>query len=119
MGFRPVRESHSQFLIAKLQSGCTELLPARPLMTAAAGSKRGNGTAATWQRYAGHMNESLRSIPETRLQGAGLPVISVVVPTFNERDNVTRLYRKLEAARAGIAWEVVFVDDIPLTVPGA
>src|SRR6266403_559656 len=45
------------------------------------------------------------------LQGAGLPVISVVVPTFNERDNVTRLYRKLEATLAGIAWEVVFVDD--------
>jgi len=41
----------------------------------------------------------------------GLPVLSVVVPTFNERDNVAKLYRKLETALAGIAWEVVFVED--------
>lgn len=37
--------------------------------------------------------------------------LSVVVPTFNERDNVTVLYRRLEAVLSGIAWEVVFVDD--------
>jgi Glycosyl transferase family 2 len=41
----------------------------------------------------------------------GLSVASVVVPTFNERDNVTGLYRKLVAAPAAIAWEVIFVDD--------
>ncbi len=37
--------------------------------------------------------------------------LSVVVPTFNERENVTALYHKLEATLAGVAWEVVFVDD--------
>ncbi|WP_022722077.1 glycosyltransferase family 2 protein [Rhodopseudomonas sp. B29] len=37
--------------------------------------------------------------------------LSVVVPTFNERDNVEVLFRKLEAALQGIAWEVVYVDD--------
>ena len=42
---------------------------------------------------------------------AGLPELSVVVPTFNERDNVTVLFRRLAATLAGIAWEVVFVDD--------
>ena len=46
-----------------------------------------------------------RRRPAVRLQ------LSVIVPTFNERDNVTVLYRRLEAALAGIAWEVVFVDD--------
>src|SRR4029453_643706 len=45
------------------------------------------------------------------LSQAGLPELSVVVPTFNERDNVTVLYRRLEATLSGIAWEVVFVDD--------
>jgi len=45
------------------------------------------------------------------LSQAGLPELSVVVPTFNERDNVTVLYRRLEATLAGIAWEVIFVDD--------
>jgi dolichol-phosphate mannosyltransferase len=57
------------------------------------------------------MNEAIRPGPEKVKQAVGLPVLSVVVPTFNERDNVTKLYRKLEAALTGIAWEVVFVDD--------
>ena len=57
------------------------------------------------------MNEAIRPVPESPQQGVGLPVLSVVVPTFNERDNVGKLYRKLDAALAGIAWEVVFVDD--------
>ncbi len=37
--------------------------------------------------------------------------LSVVVPTFNERDNIEPLFRKLEAALGGIAWEVIYVDD--------
>src|SRR5690242_1981459 len=57
------------------------------------------------------MNEAIRQGSENPRQTMGLPVLSVVVPTFNERDNVAQLYRKLEAALAGIAWEVVFVDD--------
>ena len=48
----------------------------------------------------------------TRAQPAAVPLqLSVVVPTFNERDNVELLFRKLEAALAGVSWEVVFVDD--------
>ena len=56
------------------------------------------------------MNDAIQPGSETPSQ-AGLPELSVVVPTFNERDNVTVLYRRLEATLAGIAWEVVFVDD--------
>ena len=56
------------------------------------------------------MNHAIKPGPETPLQ-AGLPELSVVVPTFNERDNVTVLYQRLEATLSGIAWEVVFVDD--------
>ena len=37
--------------------------------------------------------------------------LCVVVPTFNERDNVPKLFAKLDAALVGIAWEVIFVDD--------
>ncbi|WP_159008840.1 glycosyltransferase family 2 protein [Bradyrhizobium sp. S69] len=57
------------------------------------------------------MNEAIRPGPESPLQAATAPQLSVVVPTFNERDNVTTLYRRLETALTGIAWEVVFVDD--------
>ena len=46
--------------------------------------------------------------PETRL-------LSIVVPTFNERDNVSELVRRLEGVLWGVKWEVkwevVFVDD--------
>jgi dolichol-phosphate mannosyltransferase len=56
------------------------------------------------------MNDTSISGTGTSSQ-AGLPELSVVVPTFNERDNVTVLYRRLDATLAGIAWEVVFVDD--------
>ncbi|MEW6640097.1 MAG: glycosyltransferase family 2 protein [Pseudomonadota bacterium] len=37
--------------------------------------------------------------------------LSVIVPTFKERDNVVTLYRRLEATLAGIDWEAIFVDD--------
>jgi len=39
------------------------------------------------------------------------PDLTIVVPTFNERDNVRPLVDLLETALAGIAWDVVFVDD--------
>jgi dolichol-phosphate mannosyltransferase len=41
---------------------------------------------------------------------AGLE-LSVIVPTFNERDNVAELVRLLDRALAGLRWEVIFVDD--------
>jgi dolichol-phosphate mannosyltransferase len=57
------------------------------------------------------MNAAIQSGPESPLQAAVAPQLSVIVPTFNERDNVTTLFRRLETALAGVAWEVVFVDD--------
>jgi dolichol-phosphate mannosyltransferase len=44
--------------------------------------------------------------------GTSAPLeLTVVVPTFDERGNVLVLLTKLEAALAGVAWEVVYVDD--------
>jgi len=57
------------------------------------------------------MNQAIQPGPENPPQATGLPQLSVVVPTFNERDNVTVLYRRLDATLTDIAWEVVFVDD--------
>jgi dolichol-phosphate mannosyltransferase len=37
--------------------------------------------------------------------------ISIIVPTFNERENIGRLVERLERCLAGIAWEVIVVDD--------
>jgi dolichol-phosphate mannosyltransferase len=57
------------------------------------------------------MNEAIRSGQGASPQAVVTPELSVVVPTFNERDNVIALFRKLETALAGCAWEVIYVDD--------
>jgi dolichol-phosphate mannosyltransferase len=57
------------------------------------------------------MNDAIQPRPVSPPQAAGLPQLSVVVPSFNERDNVTTLFRRLETALAGTAFEVIFVDD--------
>ena len=42
---------------------------------------------------------------------AGRPAVSVVVPLFNEEENVPILQAELVAALAGIRHEIIFVDD--------
>lgn len=39
------------------------------------------------------------------------PELSIVVPTYNERQNVPLLVERLKGALGDIAWEVIFVDD--------
>ena len=57
------------------------------------------------------MNEAIRPGSENPTQAAVAPQLSVIVPTFNERDNVVTLFRRLETALAGVSFEAVFVDD--------
>ena len=40
-----------------------------------------------------------------------VPELTIVVPTFNERDNVSELARRLDGVLTGIAWEMLVVDD--------
>jgi dolichol-phosphate mannosyltransferase len=47
---------------------------------------------------------------ETFTQSA-TPELVVVIPTFNERDNIAPLLQKLERVLDGVGWETVFVDD--------
>lgn len=43
---------------------------------------------------------------------AGSPaLLTLVVPTFNERENLAEVLRRVAIALSGIAWEIVFVDD--------
>jgi dolichol-phosphate mannosyltransferase len=39
------------------------------------------------------------------------PELSIIVPTFNERDNIAELIARLAICLQGLSWEVVFVDD--------
>jgi dolichol-phosphate mannosyltransferase len=67
----------------------------------------------------GMINEPVQAISETRIESRpsiaalrSAPVeLSIVVPTFKERDNVSLLVDRLKAVLAGITWEVIFVDD--------
>jgi glycosyltransferase involved in cell wall biosynthesis len=46
-------------------------------------------------------------------RGRGLKAVSVVIPIFNEEENITPLYRELKAVLVGMRtkYEVIFVDD--------
>jgi dolichol-phosphate mannosyltransferase len=50
-------------------------------------------------------------LPETRAVPRAGAELSVVVPTFNERDNVVELVQRLTRTLGESAWEVIFVDD--------
>jgi dolichol-phosphate mannosyltransferase len=57
------------------------------------------------------MNEAIRPGPGLPLQPGAPLQLSVIVPTFNESGNVAVLLQRLATALAGVAWEVIYVDD--------
>ena len=70
--------------------------------------------------YAGAMDQMVGQAPQhisradklaNASQAAGARQLSVIVPTFNERDNVSVLFARLAETLEGISWEVIFVDD--------
>ncbi|MBV8682847.1 MAG: glycosyltransferase family 2 protein [Caulobacteraceae bacterium] len=52
-----------------------------------------------------------RLASQPALQGQEPIELTVVVPTFNERDNICPLAERLRVALSGISWQVIFVDD--------
>ena len=60
----------------------------------------------------GRHDRSLGDDPAASAPPPGLPAeLAIVIPTFNEIDNVEPLIDAIGAALAGQRWEVVFVDD--------
>jgi dolichol-phosphate mannosyltransferase len=57
------------------------------------------------------MNESFELNPPDSSLSNKSPVLSIIVPTYNERNNVGELIRRIDSALSGISWEVIFVDD--------
>ena len=37
--------------------------------------------------------------------------VSIIVPTFNERNNITSVIAAVSDALPDISWEIIFVDD--------
>ncbi|MEJ1960910.1 MAG: glycosyltransferase family 2 protein [Gammaproteobacteria bacterium] len=59
------------------------------------------------EAYGHPLEERFRA---ARAEHAG-PLLSVIVPTFNERDNVQPMIDELTRVLRGIEWEAIFVDD--------
>jgi len=58
------------------------------------------------------MNEVAPTLaPQAASATRPAPELSVVVPTFKERDNVPLLVEKLARTLTGVDWEIIFVDD--------
>jgi dolichol-phosphate mannosyltransferase len=57
------------------------------------------------------MSDSVTSVIEPPVAARGSPMLTVVVPCYNERPNVAPLIARLDAALHGVAWEAVYVDD--------
>ena len=57
------------------------------------------------------VSEVDRRHPPPSEQPRPAPELSIVVPTFNERENIPRLIATLKTALPDIAWELIVVDD--------
>lgn len=49
--------------------------------------------------------------PHPEAGRASAPELSIVVPTFNEAENVSLVVKRVAEALADIEWEIIFVDD--------
>jgi dolichol-phosphate mannosyltransferase len=56
-------------------------------------------------------NEIAELLPTPKGADARVAELAVIVPTFNERDDVSEVVSRLEDCLRGEAWEVIFVDD--------
>src|ERR1043165_6506059 len=54
---------------------------------------------------------SLPELSDTAAMSVGSPAVSVVVPLFNEEENVPILQSELTSALARLDYEIIFVDD--------
>ncbi|NVN36398.1 polyprenol monophosphomannose synthase [Komagataeibacter swingsii] len=52
----------------------------------------------------------LKPVDDTAVLRPG-PVLSIIIPCYNERDNVEPLYKAVVAAVTHYDWELIFVDD--------
>lgn len=50
-------------------------------------------------------------LSSSKLDGPVGAQLSIIVPTFNELDNVEEIVRRVRSALGPIRWEIIFVDD--------
>jgi dolichol-phosphate mannosyltransferase len=60
-----------------------------------------------------HRSYNPLTLPKLKIQIRThlMPTLSIVIPTFNEQDNVRQVYQAVAAALIDRDWEIIFVDD--------
>ena len=59
------------------------------------------------------MNQPVLSVVQNtkRVATVGVPEVSIIIPTYCERENVPIMIERIESVLANTAWEIIFVDD--------
>lgn len=57
------------------------------------------------------MLQDIKSFPLAQMLGQRPLQVAIIVPTFNEAENIAPLIARISAALADFQWEVIFVDD--------
>jgi dolichol-phosphate mannosyltransferase len=58
------------------------------------------------------MKQTLPTVTAHVMPDANRPLeLSIVVPTYNERDNVEQLIENIEQVLTNVRWEIIFIDD--------
>src|SRR6186997_757418 len=98
-----------------MRSADNQAAAGRPSMSADVyDTGAGERPSAGWQRGRGAISPASMNAPSPAFQrdaARPAPELSVVVPTFKERDNVPLLVGKLARTLTGVDWEIIFVDD--------
>jgi dolichol-phosphate mannosyltransferase len=63
-------------------------------------------------QYQSYLSSHIMSSDQPLLHGQTIaPLLAVIIPTFNERPNISILVDKLHKTLSGVTWEAIFVDD--------
>ena len=80
-------------------------------------ARRGRTLSQTALAHSDTHVAAARQLPTTQIVSllglafAPAAELSIIVPTFNERDNIVEVIAAVSEALTGIAWEIIFVDD--------
>jgi cellulose synthase/poly-beta-1,6-N-acetylglucosamine synthase-like glycosyltransferase len=70
--------------------------------------------ATSSEKIQGKVETTLQSRTMQQQSPTSIPgsvELAVIIPTLNERENVSQLLERIDIALKGIKWEVIFVDD--------
>lgn len=86
------------------------------LRPAACNSRGQYGLLNTFSPWGHGMGDALASLPTLATLRSGGEVgttleLAIIIPTYNERENVALLVERLKQVLDGVCWEAIFVDD--------